>query len=219
MKKIIRLTESDLARIVRKVIKEQNDDFWNQYTSNGTAYGEVTKNFKSVPYLYMDGTSQLTMKINPNITQKYNIGAHLIAKYSPLSKTPSDRFKYSIDFFLTKKEGQDWDQGFFGVNSTSIRGGTDDKYGYVFAFFRGYVDDKTKKWVYTLQFEESTGSPESPKFAFPGKTNTTILKTLLFQYMEKNFYGWVPSSLTTQINTELESMGFPTLPKLVNQSV
>jgi hypothetical protein len=154
-----------------------------------------------------DGKTQLVLLSDKS---KIFIGANLIASHNPSEKKfNSERMKYTLELFFTIKEGQQFDVTFRGVDSDSSRS------GWLFADLMAEPDPNTKKWTFTLGFDKAASIA---KYRWPGITSGT-LTNLLKGALSQNFYGWIPSSLTTQINTELDSMGFPKLPTKITNVV
>ncbi len=208
---MIRFGTKNLSESAKLILQEQSSA-WDTLTDNNTKMAEIKTSFNSVPFTYLDGTSQLVLSSVPT-PFPWSIGAHLIAKYSPLNRTPMDRFKYNLEFFLTKQPNQPFNQSFHGVNSTSIRGGTDDKYGFVFGILSAYPDNKTKNWTYSFGFE-SPMYDETIKFKFPKKTNSETLASLLKPSFSR-IYNMFPSNLVTLINNELARLGYLPLPQSI----
>ncbi len=206
MKKIIRLTESDLARIVRKVIKEQNDQFWNQHTNNGTTESRLEKDFPSVPFIHPKNGLQLQQMVGQEL-YKWNIGFNISAIYRPKVKPTSDsRFKYFVTFYLTKNPGGTFDSV---RKNVSVAGNAN---GYMFLSFN--VFKYGGKWVSQAQKMQNVkydqilywGSPKDLKKSFNqplGQLADNISANSM----------WIPQSLRDSANTELEKMGYPPFPK------
>ena len=190
--------------VIYPLINEQNDEFWNKYTSNGTTSAKTSKSFPTVPYMNPDGKTQLVLADD---NSKIFIGANLIASHNPNERRfNSERMKYGLELFFTRKEGQQFDVTFRGVDSDSSRS------GWLFADLTATPDPNTKKWTFTLMFDKGASIVN---YRWPGITSGT-LTTLIQGVLSRDFYRGIPSSLTTQINDELELMGFPVLPKSIS---
>ena len=206
IKRMLNLMEAQHG-VIYPLINEQNDEFWNKYTSNGTSSAGTSKSFASVPYMNPDGKTQMVLDYDKS---KIFIGANLSATYNPNEKKfNSERMKYTVELFFTRKEGQQFDKTFRGVSATQSRT------GWVFANLIANPVPNTKKWTFILGFDKGA---YITKYGLPG-INIGTLTLLIKGALSKNFYGWIPSSLTTQINNELELMGFPVLPKSITDVV
>ena len=201
---MLRFGTKNLSESAKLILQEQNDDYWDKHTSNGTTSATTSKSFPTVPYMNPDGKTQLVL-LSDN--SKIFIGANLIASHNPNAKRfNSERMKYTLELFFTRKEGHQFDVTFRGVDSDSSRS------GWLFADLMATPDPNTKQWTFTLGFDKGASIA---KYKWPDITSGT-LTNLIKGALSKNFYGWIPSSLTTQINAELQLMGFPVLPKSIS---
>jgi hypothetical protein len=206
MKKIIRLAESDLARIVKRVIKEQNEQFWSDHAKAfPLSKRDYTKFFASVPFVNKEGNQYFTSggsNMEKNATQKWYIGATLSAKFDPdkkyNTKTPiNDRFYYNLELFLSDSPGKTGkDLSIMGPTSSGpktpmISLMTFSCYQVMNGSFYYNLKDQTDT---TNIFRTNLG----PQYNGPQMVQKI-----------KNSTSEIPNNLLTQINTELEKIGYP----------
>jgi hypothetical protein len=112
MKKVIRLTESDLVRIVKRVINEQAKPMelnnlihhanvkHPQYNPTGLKIGEIIKQNGGIETVL----ATLSQSDIDN-DQRYDIGKIIIDKFGGYSATPSD-IKYKIEDWRKETTGE-----------------------------------------------------------------------------------------------------------------
>lgn len=116
MKKIVRLTESDLVRIVKRVIKENQGDIPQQImdcASEVLTLSDLTK----IPTCVELATQVMTTKKIPTDIMK---GMSCATELASLKKTPQDATKF-LTCVLTKLSSQTPVQNVVSTNENSRR--------------------------------------------------------------------------------------------------
>jgi hypothetical protein len=192
------VTESERKNLQR--LLEQNEDFWDPLTKNGTDSATHNKSFATVPFIVPKTNTQL-VKRDGNIP--IFIGANLTVSYNPFDKpNAQSRFKGDIEFFISRKEGQNW--------SDTFRGGTYDKFdNHVFA--NVLIQKVADKNNFSFKIFSEKGSEKLIGFNLPnfggGQFNTLVMSP-----MQANPAGWLPAALYNSINSELQLVGLPQIP-------
>jgi hypothetical protein len=118
MKRIVRLTESDLTRLVKRVIKEQKvseSDCYKYSNSKGLQYGSDTRWFKHVNNMYYlegiifeKGANVILSKTGKFNDQQLPLDKNLINTITSLATSMGGKLslsgnnKYKVDFPLQK---------------------------------------------------------------------------------------------------------------------
>ena len=90
MKRIVRLTERDLSRIVKRVIKEQQEDIATQITQCATEVLTLS-DLSSIPTCLELATETMTQKKIPTDFMK---GMKCVGELTSLKKGPQDAMKF-----------------------------------------------------------------------------------------------------------------------------
>ncbi len=186
---------------LKSLLTEQNADFWNQYTSNGTKPGKASFTFPTVPLIWSNSGTQLLGSFgDPQNEYPIFIGLKLVAEYLPNQpKTSTERFKYFVNVFVTKKAG----------DVKPDTGKDDNNLG----FFGYSYNPGIKK--YDLYFTKTIGGVED--FGVYYKDKQKGLNKLNTLSKVFNFYALntslLPNELVTQLNDKMQLMGFPSFPK------
>lgn len=213
MKKIIRLTESDLARIVRKVIKEQNDNFWSQHAKSfPESKSEYTKLFATVPFIDKTGKQYFTSggsNMEEKATKKWFIGATLKAMFYPdrvyNAKTPiNNRFYYFLELFLSDSQGKTAKDL---TRLSNTESGPATSFMVSLMTFRG-SQLMGGKFYYTLMDQTDTTNIFRTNLG-PQYNGQQMVQKI------KNSTSEIPNTLLTQINTELEKIGYPKIAETI----
>jgi len=115
MKKIIRLTESDLARIVKRVIKENNDANWDMIADNlksgkAKVYHSANNTDRGFKFLnFIEGNKKFGVDLEFTANKKYMMTIEPNNKYN-IGKQTKDGSGYS-----------GWESGTWSWDGTNVK--------------------------------------------------------------------------------------------------
>jgi hypothetical protein len=206
--------------VIYPLINEQNGQYWDNVTVGTGGAKLITKDFSASNQFNFPNKGSLNLVSGSQLIPIY-IGARLTGYYNksakfsegPVAVGPSSRFGYRLDFFLSTIKGSTWNNATnpspnrsFPILYIKCAQNINKKFNFITSIVQkfqpsdsllAYKSKNTKSWL---------------------DTTVNTRNTLSNDKMLGDMGSWT-GSLFTNINTELENMGFPVLPNSIQLSM
>lgn len=219
IKRMMNLMEAQHG-VIYPLINEQNQQYWDNVTVGTGGAKLITKDFSASNQFNYPNKGSLNLVSGAKLIPIY-IGARLTGYYNKSAKFSegsvsvgsSSRFGYRLDFFLSTIKGSTWDNA---TNPSPNR-----SFPILYIKCAQNINKKFDFIASTVQKFQPSDSllaykSENTKSGLGTTVNTANMLTI--DKMLGDMGSWT-GTLFTDINTELENMGFPVLPNSIQVSM